>query len=249
MSPPSIKEATHKATKWPGGDYYKVGEDTVYIWIPLRKGWATSGYEPWDFDKSDEIQEGYWETKEGKEVLARYHHTTPQSTSDCEAVHRVLGAYEQYLWDTKPHVGPQVTMPSKDVRLTQLKEERDTLKSKNSNLNTEAALASATEMCNRWDKRLEEAIPLTPSMTEKNDNPRSTTCANNRQVGGDHYKKMKVQPWEIYDSIFNKDEQVGFYLGNVLKYLFRYKNKSGLQDLEKAKHYLEKLIETVRSNQ
>ena len=89
-------------------------------------------------------------------------------------------------------------------------------------------------------------MPLTPSMTEKNDNPRSTTSANNRQVGGDHYKKMKIQPWDIVDACFTSDQAAGFYIGNVLKYLLRFESKSGIQDLEKAKHYLEKLIEVKR---
>lgn len=92
--------------------------------------------------------------------------------------------------------------------------------------------------------------PLTPDMTEANDRKQrvetSVTSANNRQVGGDHYKKMKIQPWDLFGSIFNLDEQVGFYLGNVYKYLMRYDSKNGIEDLMKAKHYLEKLIEVKR---
>jgi hypothetical protein len=65
-------------------------------------------------------------------------------------------------------------------------------------------------------------------------------------VGGDHYKKMKIQPWDLFGSIFNLDEQIGFYLGNVYKYLMRYDSKNGIEDLMKAKHYLEKLIEVKR---
>ena len=88
--------------------------------------------------------------------------------------------------------------------------------------------------------------PLTPDMTEVNDKKVNTTSANNRQVGGDHYKKMKIQPWDLFGSIFNLDEQIGFYLGNVYKYLMRYDSKNGIEDLMKAKHYLEKLIEVKR---
>lgn len=96
--------------------------------------------------------------------------------------------------------------------------------------------------------RISEELGLydMPDMTEKNDKFRSTTCANNRQVGGDHYKKMKIQPWDIVDSCFTPDQAVGFYVGNVLKYILRFESKSGIQDLEKAKHYLEKLIEVKR---
>lgn len=91
-----------------------------------------------------------------------------------------------------------------------------------------------------------QQVPLTPDMTEANDKRVNTTSANNRQVGGDHYKKMKIQPWDLFGSIFNLDEQIGFYLGNVYKYLMRYDSKNGIEDLMKAKHYLEKLIEVKR---
>ena len=58
------------------------------------------------------------------------------------------------------------------------------------------------------------------------------------QIGGDHYAKHKIQPWDIID-----EYGLNFYAGNVLKYLLRYKDKGGVEDLRKAKHYLEKLIE------
>jgi hypothetical protein len=57
-----------------------------------------------------------------------------------------------------------------------------------------------------------------------------------RQVAGSHYKRAH-QPWEIID-----EWELCYYSGNVLKYLLRYKYKNGVEDLEKAKHYLEYLI-------
>ena len=59
-----------------------------------------------------------------------------------------------------------------------------------------------------------------------------------KQVGGDHYKKSKIQPIEYIHA-----NDLGFMEGNVIKYVSRHKNKNGLQDLEKAKHYIELLIE------
>ena len=59
-----------------------------------------------------------------------------------------------------------------------------------------------------------------------------------KQIGGDHYAKHKIQPWDIID-----EYDLSFYAGNVLKYLLRYKDKGGVEDLKKAQHYLEKLIE------
>lgn len=58
------------------------------------------------------------------------------------------------------------------------------------------------------------------------------------QVGGGHYKTMKIQPVE-----FILANGLGFCEGNAIKYLCRYKQKNGIQDLRKAKHYVEMLIE------
>lgn len=60
----------------------------------------------------------------------------------------------------------------------------------------------------------------------------------NKQVGGSHYKDMKIQPIE-----FIMVNQIPFIEGNIIKYLCRWKNKNGLEDLKKAKHYLDILIE------
>jgi hypothetical protein len=62
--------------------------------------------------------------------------------------------------------------------------------------------------------------------------------ANQTQVAGAHYSKAKIQCW---DYIISND--LGFLEGNVIKYVTRYKDKGGLEDLKKAEHYLQKLIE------
>lgn len=61
--------------------------------------------------------------------------------------------------------------------------------------------------------------------------------ANKTQIAGQHYR-ASIQTW---DYILAHD--LGFLEGNVIKYVTRYKKKDGLQDLLKAKHYLDKLIE------
>lgn len=58
------------------------------------------------------------------------------------------------------------------------------------------------------------------------------------QVGGDHYRKMAIQPMEY---ILAND--IPFVEGCVIKYVSRWKNKGGLQDLKKARHNLDFLIE------
>ena len=58
------------------------------------------------------------------------------------------------------------------------------------------------------------------------------------QVGGNHYQTMKIQPAEFV----NKNKML-FAEGNAIKYICRHVNKGGLQDLQKAKHYIDMIIE------
>jgi hypothetical protein len=62
-----------------------------------------------------------------------------------------------------------------------------------------------------------------------------------KQVGGNHYKKYKIQPVE-----FIIKNNIGFVEGNIIKYILRFKEKGGVQDLEKAKHYIELLIDSSK---
>ena len=63
-----------------------------------------------------------------------------------------------------------------------------------------------------------------------------------KQVGGSHYKKYKIQPIE-----FIIKNNIGFVEGNIIKYILRFKEKGGVQDLEKARHYIELLIDSTKS--
>ena len=58
------------------------------------------------------------------------------------------------------------------------------------------------------------------------------------QVGGNHYSKLAIQPVEY----INKNN-LSYLQGNVIKYVTRYKDKNGVEDLQKAKHYINLLIE------
>lgn len=58
------------------------------------------------------------------------------------------------------------------------------------------------------------------------------------QVGGDHYKTMKIQPMEF--SMLNGLDACQH---TIIKYVTRFRMKNGVQDLEKAKHVLDMLIE------
>lgn len=67
--------------------------------------------------------------------------------------------------------------------------------------------------------------------------------AGEYQVGGTHYASKRVQPWDAMECWMSRDEFLGYLRGNVIKYVARYKEKGGVEDLRKAKHYLTKLIE------
>lgn len=62
--------------------------------------------------------------------------------------------------------------------------------------------------------------------------------ADTKQVGGNHYTSLDIQPWMVIEN-----NNMGFFDGNALKYIMRYRAKGGVKDLEKARHYIEKLIE------
>jgi len=73
---------------------------------------------------------------------------------------------------------------------------------------------------------------------------------NKQQVGGDHYARLEVQPWEAMRSWMTDEQFTGFLRGNVIKYIARANNlelsgKGGVEDLRKARHYLDELIELV----
>ena len=65
-----------------------------------------------------------------------------------------------------------------------------------------------------------------------------------KQSGGSHYKDLQIQPVEYIHA-----NELGYFEGNVLKYITRWKSKGGIGDLEKAKHYIELLIELETEKQ
>ena len=65
-----------------------------------------------------------------------------------------------------------------------------------------------------------------------------------KQVAGDHYLKMQIQPFDIIDG-WPVDQARAFYRGSALKYIMRAGSKGpAKEDYEKAEHYLEKLVST-----
>jgi hypothetical protein len=63
-------------------------------------------------------------------------------------------------------------------------------------------------------------------------------AANAVQVGGSHYKDKSIQPWD-----YIVQNEIPYLEGNIIKYVSRWRDKGGVDDLRKAQHYLTKLIE------
>lgn len=64
------------------------------------------------------------------------------------------------------------------------------------------------------------------------------TNVNDIQHGGTHYEGKAIQPWDYIAS-----NNIGFLDGNAIKYLSRWRERGGIEDLKKAEHYIDKLIE------
>lgn len=71
--------------------------------------------------------------------------------------------------------------------------------------------------------------------------------ASDRQEGGAHYTDMEIQPWDAMQAWVTPEMFRGFLLCNVIKYTARYRVKGGVEDLRKARHYLDKLIEVIET--
>lgn len=76
-------------------------------------------------------------------------------------------------------------------------------------------------------------------------NPAKAAASNvAKQVGGTHYSDKSIQPIEYINS-----NNLGFHQGNIVKYITRYKQKNGVEDLEKALWYLDDLIKLEKSKE
>ena len=76
-------------------------------------------------------------------------------------------------------------------------------------------------------------------MKHKNDWDES--FPQDKQIGGSHYKKFKIQPYE-----FISKNDLSFFQGNVIKYVCRYLHKNKIEDLEKIKHYCDLEIKKMK---
>jgi hypothetical protein len=78
----------------------------------------------------------------------------------------------------------------------------------------------------------------------KEDNWTQPKSALDVQVGGGHYKNRKFQPIEYIHA-----NGLSFIEGSIVKYISRWRDKNGIQDLEKIKHYVDLLIELEKKHE
>jgi hypothetical protein len=67
-------------------------------------------------------------------------------------------------------------------------------------------------------------------------------AANDTQIGGGHYKKQKIEHWDWVAA-----NSLDYFQGNITKYVSRWRDKGGIEDLLKARHYLDKYIEVEQA--
>jgi hypothetical protein len=75
-------------------------------------------------------------------------------------------------------------------------------------------------------------------MANKKQKRKNTVNPYDKQIGGSHYLKYKIQP-----SKFVIENELLFPEGSVIKYICRHRFKNGKEDLEKAVHFIEMIIE------
>ena len=90
-------------------------------------------------------------------------------------------------------------------------------------------------------------IEVTEEELEAMNDLANKQLASSHQVGGDHYRQKTIQPWTAMESWMTREEFEGYLRGNVIKYIARYKDKNGIEDVYKARHYLERLTEHLEN--
>lgn len=101
-----------------------------------------------------------------------------------------------------------------------------------------------TNLSEAW-KANSKPIPTSEQLELFHEQTRShiQALANDVQIAGTHYKDKAIQPWD-----YIVGNNLGYLEGNIVKYVSRWKDKGGVDDLRKARHYLDKLIEVNDAN-
>ena len=107
----------------------------------------------------------------------------------------------------------------------------------------QAGLWAALDLLEEREMAKRKINDITPAewdaMAERGKETQAQYDALNKQVGGQHYASMKIQPVEFITA-----NELGFLEGNVVKYICRHHAKNGAEDIKKAIHYCELLLQT-----
>jgi hypothetical protein len=107
-----------------------------------------------------------------------------------------------------------------------------------------AAVAKKYSISSSYAYKLQERARVTTEIEAMEESyaaepePERIATALDVQVGGDHYKKFPIQPVEFIHA-----NGIPFIEGNIIKYIVRWREKNGIKDLEKVKHYVDLLID------
>lgn len=101
-------------------------------------------------------------------------------------------------------------------------------------------LGVAIEVDANTGEVINEAITSIPPEVEAQE---TTLLSKDFQVGGDHYSKLTIQPWDVMRETLGNEAFCGFLHSNVIKYVMR--DKNGVEDLKKAQHHLSVLIAEI----
>lgn len=111
-------------------------------------------------------------------------------------------------------------------------------------LDTNNPCNTCSSSYNNWvSKDFLANVPDTPIVEYKPEDVAFSKRALDIQVSGSHYKDLAIQPVEYIHA-----NGIGYFEGNVIKYVSRWRSKNGIKDLEKAKHYIDLLIELENNN-
>lgn len=100
-------------------------------------------------------------------------------------------------------------------------------------------LASDLEVrLNLMKEDRDQLLKQNQQMIKERRNQTQPESANSQQIGGQHYKQLPIQPWD-----FIHVNKLSYMEGSVVEYMCCWKRKGGVEDLQKAKHYVEKMIE------
>ena len=175
-------------------------------------------------DRTEDITNRGFEGREYKNYLSCSTHSNWREATEEE----VIEAFEKHA----------IHRYGEDWKTMKIKERHPDLSSSNI-INDRSWNVEIYKACNGWKVWNENGlIYFNDIWMERLEEEEINIKASETQIGGSHYSDMAIQPIE-----FIHKNGLSFIQGNIIKYVCRYKDKGGIQDLNKAKHYIDLLID------